>query len=522
LRGGGARRDARRAPMADEGCRYSAALTGFSLALDASKHVHASSLWPHRSFSVLAEAQAACLTAPSCGGVTQRSGDAAFEASSGSVPTPSPTGGSSWVKLCGSSTCEVEQGAWYWGVHLRTVPGLESAEGCCDACLATPACVSYNFGGSSYEAAACALYSSRTERHADDGFVCGVVRRAPSPPPPSPPSHPAPPSPPQPSPPPSPPSPRPPPPPSPPHPPPSPPPPSPRPMPPSPRPPPPPSLGLVPGTPLLLRASCSSLVVQWEEAAQPSRVLEYAAFFAPLEAHQTSAGQLGDNPTRIVAPPPPGAAPGKRGTRAELSGLHAGTNYTIVVRARTPLGWGPPSEPLLVRTRRPKDFPAPIPAPRVLGRDGCGAVKLRLPPLESCAETPPTRWDVEVARGAADDWRVLVPDTPGGFFTAVGMDAYTAARFRVSAHVLTPGSHSASTLHSPLSTAFVHASHDRVHTVCAAGAHARRDHRCEATWRHGRADSAAAAWARHAASPARTACLAHVLGLCAPQLARGS
>ena len=106
---------------------------------------------------------------------------------------------------------------------------------------------------------------------------------------------------------------------------------------------------------MLLRASCSSLALEWEEAAQPTRVLEYAVFYALLDpriARREHAHDhmllLGPNPTKIIAPKPTGGTGrgGGRGTRLEITGLHAGTNYTILVRSKTDQGWGPPSEPL--------------------------------------------------------------------------------------------------------------------------------------------------------------------------------
>ena len=185
-------------------------------------------------------------------------------------------------------------------------------------------------------------------------------------------------------------------------------------------------------------------MVQWAEAAQPSRVIEYAAFYAPIEAHH-HANKPPINPTKLVAPRPAGGA--AHGTRLELSGLHAGTNYSLVVRARTAIGWGPPSEPLVTRTMRPQDFPAPLHAPSVAKLEGCTALRLRLPALETCDATAPMKWDLEVARGEADDWRVLVPDTPGGDVSAVGMEPSAAARFRLSSRALLPNRPSAKVTH---------------------------------------------------------------------------
>ena len=69
---------------------------------------------------------------------------------------------------------------------------------------------------------------------------------------------------------------------------------------------------------------------------------------------------------RLIAQPARGKA-----TRLEIPSLHAGTNFSIVVRARTESGWGPASEALYARTMRPADFPAPLRAPSVARLEGC-------------------------------------------------------------------------------------------------------------------------------------------------------
>ena len=66
--------------------------------------------------------------------------------------------------------------------------------------------------------------------------------------------------------------------------------------------------------------------------------------------------------------------------RLEITGLHVGTSYSILVRAKTEHGWGPASEALVARTMRPTDFPVPLLAPSVAQREGCTSLRLRLPP----------------------------------------------------------------------------------------------------------------------------------------------
>jgi hypothetical protein len=207
----------------------------------------------------------------------------------------------------------------------------------------------------------------------------------------------------------------------------------PRPSPPPPSPAPPPFYGVRPGTPTLLRASCSSLTIQWAEAAQPSRVVEYTAFYNAADERRACHGD--HCWTRLS---PPKASQG-RATHLEIPNLHAGTSYSIFIRARTVEGWGPDSDVLHCRSMRPQDFPAPLPAPTVARHEGCTALRLRLPVLETCATDTVVQWDLEVARGSSDDWRVLIADTSGGVISAVGMDPYTSARFRLISRTQLPG-----------------------------------------------------------------------------------
>ena len=77
---------------------------------------------------------------------------------------------------------------------------------------------------------------------------------------------------------------------------------------------------------------------RWDEAPQPSRVAEYAAFYTLAEDHQRDA-----HPTRVPVPKmllrPGRSAPG---TTVDLRSLHAGVTYAVVIRARTADGGGFP------------------------------------------------------------------------------------------------------------------------------------------------------------------------------------
>ena len=46
---------------------------------------------------------------------------------------------------CDGAWCDLEEGAWYGGELLYTRYDVPSAAACCDACLATPRCVGFNY-----------------------------------------------------------------------------------------------------------------------------------------------------------------------------------------------------------------------------------------------------------------------------------------------------------------------------------------------------------------------------------------
>ena len=109
----------------------------------------------------------------------------------------SPIGETTWAKICDGSHCELEEGVWYRGEHLRTSE-TATATACCDACSLTARCVSFNFEPPEQWTHAsvgnCALFASRTRREKGDAFVAGQLLSDPSPPPtPSPPPPPSPP-----------------------------------------------------------------------------------------------------------------------------------------------------------------------------------------------------------------------------------------------------------------------------------------------------------------------------------------
>ena len=79
----------------------------------------------------------------------------------------SPIGETTWAKICDGSHCELEEGVWYRGEHLRTSE-TATATACCDACSLTARCVSFNFEPPEQWTHAsvgnCALFASRTRR----------------------------------------------------------------------------------------------------------------------------------------------------------------------------------------------------------------------------------------------------------------------------------------------------------------------------------------------------------------------
>lgn len=185
----------------------------------------------------------------------------------------------------------------------------------------------------------------------------------------------------------------------------------------------------------MLRATCSSIALSWAEAAQPSRVLEYVVSYVQAEERHSAHSTMHVSSLR---PGGEGGAGRRSATRIELTRLHSGTNYSVSVRAKTAEGLGPPSEALAARTMRPADFPVPLLPPTVAQAEGCTAVRLQLPVLSTCEAEPRAEWDLEVARDGTDDWRVLVADTVGGLVSAVGLDPYGTARFRLTSRTPSP------------------------------------------------------------------------------------
>ena len=117
--------------MASPPCRFSAELRGFTLDHSHERY-HVNTIF-HSNLPSLLEAKQTCLATAECAGVLQKNEGAAYQPTYGHEPKPSPTGGAAWVKLCESARCEIEHSTWYWGVHIRTVPHLESVDTCCDA-----------------------------------------------------------------------------------------------------------------------------------------------------------------------------------------------------------------------------------------------------------------------------------------------------------------------------------------------------------------------------------------------------
>ena len=340
----------------------------------------------------------------------------------------SPIGETTWAKICDGSHCELEEGVWYRGEHLRTSE-TATATACCDACSLTARCVSFNFEPPEQWTHAsvgnCALFASRTRREKGDAFVAGQLLSdpspppTPSPPPPPPPSPPLPPPPPPPPPPPSPPAP---------------------PFPPPP-PAPPPDHRLSSGTwkdgvfhsaaPMLLAATCDTLAVRWDAAKHGERVLHYSLFYAPV-ADAVPADSLAREQLAAPARRPGGDRGGHDPALAlRLDRLVSGTTYSIVVRALGAGGvWGPPSAELLARTTAPTDAPAALTAPSVAKHEGCDGLLLRMPVLRSCGKPAPT-WALEWSQGGSGIWSELQPRTPGGLVHVGGMSAEQTARFRL-------------------------------------------------------------------------------------------
>ena len=108
-----------------------------------------------QAFATLEAAQAACFALDqSCTGVTGVSTGVTgsggprgrYRVRGGSELLQSPTGELASFKVgCDGAWCDLEEGAWYGGELLYTRYDVPSAAACCDACLATPRCVGFNY-----------------------------------------------------------------------------------------------------------------------------------------------------------------------------------------------------------------------------------------------------------------------------------------------------------------------------------------------------------------------------------------
>ena len=137
-----------------------------------------------KAFTSLEAAQEACIALDqSCAGVT--SGGGRYRVRGGSTLEQSPTGEQASLKVgCDGAWCDLEEGAWYGGDYLATKYDVPSASACCDACLATPRCVGFNYAraASTAEGAeaglfagaepqSCALHARRAERHVSVSYT---------------------------------------------------------------------------------------------------------------------------------------------------------------------------------------------------------------------------------------------------------------------------------------------------------------------------------------------------------------
>ena len=102
-------------------CRFTAELRGYRLGSAAVGTAPAS---PFSSYD--AAAQACLELGLQCGGVVQARSQS-YELSASAVLAPSPTGGAAWVKLCTDARCVTEDGVWYWGAHLVSLPRASRA-----------------------------------------------------------------------------------------------------------------------------------------------------------------------------------------------------------------------------------------------------------------------------------------------------------------------------------------------------------------------------------------------------------
>ena len=141
-----------------------------------------------QAFATLESAQAACVALDqSCTGVTGVSTGVTgsggphgrYRVRGGSELQQSPTGELASFKVgCDGAWCDLEEGVWYGGELLYTRYDVPSAAACCDACLATPRCVGFNYNRAALssddngaEPLSCALQAHRITPTRKQQFV---------------------------------------------------------------------------------------------------------------------------------------------------------------------------------------------------------------------------------------------------------------------------------------------------------------------------------------------------------------
>ena len=226
--------------------------------------------------------------------------------------------------------------------------------------------------------------------------------------------------------------------------------------PPSPPPPPPPPVSLyAPKRVEKVTATsetCASVVLQWQapHTANGHPLLDYE-----VSVQRADLGEHEHN------------SEGVKSTSYEVTGLLPATSYTLKVRARAKVGYGPPSVPITAMTgpaTRSPDVPFSAPKPHDGTRQhDCTSVELRMPPLRpGCGGDE--RLTVEMSDGGA--WLPAVEGAKGKTAVVSSLDPYVAYRFRVSA-ANSAGSSPAGAASSPVVTDADHSKIGEAPTVVA-------------------------------------------------------
>lgn len=196
-----------------------------------------------------------------------------------------------------------------------------------------------------------------------------------------------------------------------------------------PRPPPPPSPPVMPPPPVselapkpptkasAVSSSCGSVALDWE----PSMAREGY----PVIGYQITATRADHSAAPYVVE--------VEDTKLELTGLLSGTRYAVTIRAKAAIGYGGPSEPLLLSTQpattEPQQ-PADPPTLKITTDDDCGGIDLTIPPLRPGCDGDQS---YKLLASTGGDWYTIREDLVSESVQLTALDPHTAYQFRLVA-----------------------------------------------------------------------------------------